>query len=126
MIKILILIHIAGLGTKSPVLAALLAIIMFSLAGLPPLAGFFAKYYVFIAAIKSGLTWLAILGIISSVISVYFYLRIVVLMYFKEAEGELAYSKSFTGLFAVGISVLLVILLGIIPGSLLDLIISYL
>ncbi len=116
----------AGLGTKSPVLAALLAIIMFSLAGLPPLAGFFAKYYVFIAAIKSGLTWLAILGIISSVISVYFYLRIVVLMYFKEAEGEVVYSKSFSGFFGVAISVLLVILLGIIPGSLLDLITAYL
>ena len=112
----------SGLGTKSPVLAALLAIIMFSLAGLPPLAGFFAKYYVFIAAIKSGLTWLAILGIISSVISVYFYLRIVVLMYFKEAEGEFVPSKSFSGFFGVVISVLLVILLGIFPGSLLDLI----
>lgn len=116
----------AGLGTNSPVLAALLAIIMFSLAGLPPLAGFFAKYYVFIAAIKSGLTWLAILGIISSVISVYFYLRIVVLMYFKEAEGEVIHSKSFSGFFGVAISVLLVILLGIIPGSLLDLITAYL
>ena len=116
----------AGLGTKSPVLAALLAIIMFSLAGIPPLAGFFAKYYIFIAAIKSGLTWLAILGIISSVISVYFYLRIVVLMYFKESEADVVYSKSFSGFFGVAISVLLVILLGIIPGSLLDLITSYL
>jgi len=116
----------AGLGTKSPVLAALLAIIMFSLAGLPPLAGFFAKYYIFIAAIKSGLTWLAILGIISSVISIYFYLRIVVLMYFKESEADVVYSKSFSGFFGVVISVLLVILLGIIPGSLLDLITSYL
>jgi NADH-quinone oxidoreductase subunit N len=116
----------SGLGSKSPVLASLLAIIMFSLAGLPPLAGFFAKYYVFIAAIKSGLTWLAILGIISSVISVYFYLRIVVLMYFKEAEGEVVPSKSFSGFFGVVISVLLVILLGIFPGSLLDLINSYL
>ena len=116
----------SGLGTKSPVLAALLAIIMFSLAGLPPLAGFFAKYYVFIAAIKSGLTWLAILGIISSVISVYFYLRIVVLMYFREAEGEVALSKSFSGLIGIVISVLLVILLGIFPGSLLDLITAYL
>jgi len=116
----------AGLGTKSPVLAALLAIIMFSLAGLPPLAGFFAKYYIFIAAIKSGLTWLAILGIISSVISVYFYLRIVVIMYFKEAEGELVLSKSLSGFFGVAVSVLLVILLGLMPGSLLDLITSYL
>jgi NADH-quinone oxidoreductase subunit N len=116
----------AGLGTKSPVLAALLAIIMFSLAGLPPLAGFFAKYYVFIAAIKSGLTWLAILGIISSVISVYFYLRIVVLMYFKDSEQEVVYSKSFSGFFGVAVSVLLVILLGLMPGSLMDLITSYL
>jgi NADH-quinone oxidoreductase subunit N len=116
----------SGLGTKRPVLAALLSIIMFSLAGLPPLAGFFAKYYVFVAAIKSGLTWLAILGIISSVISVYFYLRIVVLMYFKEAEGEVIPSKSYSGFFGVAISVIMVILLGIIPGSLLDLIISYL
>jgi NADH-quinone oxidoreductase subunit N len=99
---------------------------MFSLAGLPPLAGFFAKYYIFIAAIKSGLTWLAILGIISSVISVYFYLRIVVLMYFKESEADVSYSKSFSGFFGVAISVLIVILLGIIPGSLLDLITSYL
>jgi NADH-quinone oxidoreductase subunit N len=116
----------AGLGTKSPVLAALLAIIMFSLAGIPPLAGFFAKYYIFIAAIKSGLTWLAILGIISSVISVYFYLRIVVIMYFKESETDVVHSKSISGFFGVAISVLLVILLGIIPGSLLDLITSYL
>ncbi|MCW8805886.1 MAG: NADH-quinone oxidoreductase subunit N [Ignavibacteriaceae bacterium] len=116
----------AGLGTKSPVLAALLAIIMFSLAGLPPLAGFFAKYYVFIAAIKSGLTWLAMLGIISSVISVYFYLRIVVLMYFKDSEQEVVYSGSFSGFFGVAVSVLLVILLGLMPGSLMDLITSYL
>ena len=116
----------SGLGTKSPVLAALLAIIMFSLSGLPPLAGFFAKYYVFVAAIKSDLTWLAILGIISSVISVYFYLRIVVIMYFREAEGEISHSKSMSGLFGVAVSVLLVILFGIMPGSLLDLITAYL
>ena len=116
----------AGLGSKKPVLAALLSIIMFSLAGIPPLAGFFGKYYVFIAAIKSGLTWLAIVGIISSVISVYFYLRIVVLMYFREGEQETLPAKSFSGMLGVIISVLLVILLGILPGSLLDLITSYL
>jgi len=116
----------AGLGSKKPVLAALLSIIMFSLAGIPPLAGFFGKYYVFIAAIKSGLTWLAIVGIISSVISVYFYLRIVVLMYFREGEEETLPAKSFSGMLGVIISVLLVIILGILPGSLLDLITSYL
>ena len=116
----------SGLGTKSPLLAALLSIIMFSLAGLPPLAGFFAKYYIFVSAIKSGLTWLAIIGIISSVISVYFYLRIIVLMYFKEPEGELAHTKSTSGFLGIAISVLLVILLGILPGTLLDLITAYL
>ena len=116
----------AGLGSKKPVLAALLSIIMFSLAGIPPLAGFFGKYYVFIAAIKSGLTWLAIVGIISSVISVYFYLRIVVLMYFREGEQISLPAKSFSGMLGVIISVLLVIILGILPGSLLDLITSYL
>ena len=116
----------AGLGSRKPFLAALLSIIMFALAGIPPLAGFFGKYYVFIAAIKSGLTWLAIIGIISSVISVYFYLRIVVLMYFKEGEEKAFPAKSFSGMLGVVISVLLVIILGILPGSLLDLITSYL
>jgi NADH-quinone oxidoreductase subunit N len=116
----------SGLGSRKPFLAALLSIIMFALAGIPPLAGFFGKYYVFIAAIESGLTWLAIIGIISSVISVYFYLRIVVLMYFREGEQEALPAKSFSGMLGVVISVLLVIILGILPGSLLDLITSYL
>ncbi len=116
----------SGLGTRNPVLAAMLSICMFSLAGIPPMAGFFGKYYVFIAAIKSDLTWLAIVGIISSVISVYFYLRVVVLMYFKEAGSEEIPAKSFSGFLGVMISVLLIILLGIFPGSLLDIITSYL
>ncbi|MGD8307050.1 MAG: NADH-quinone oxidoreductase subunit N, partial [Ignavibacteria bacterium] len=76
----------AGLGTRRPFIAGLLALIMFALAGIPPFAGFFGKYYVFIAAIKSNLTWLAIVGVLSSVISVYFYLRIVVVMYFKSSD----------------------------------------
>jgi NADH-quinone oxidoreductase subunit N len=116
----------AGLGSRSPFLAAMLSLIMFSLAGIPPLAGFFAKYYVFIAAIKSGLTWLALLGILSSVISVYFYLRIVVLMYFRESDQGIVPIKTFSGMLGVIISVLVVVILGIVPGSLLDLITSYL
>jgi NADH-quinone oxidoreductase subunit N len=115
----------AGLGSKHPVLAALLSLVMFSLAGIPPLAGFFAKYYIFISAIQSGLTWLAILGVISSVISVYFYLRIVVLMYFKSAEQEIQFEKSASGMFGIVISVLLIIILGLVPGSLIDLISSF-
>jgi len=115
----------AGLSSRKPLLAALLALFMFSLAGIPPFAGFFGKYYVFIAAIKSDLTWLAIIGVFSSAISAYFYLRIVVLMYFKESTSELTLFESRTGLLAVIISSILVILLGIFPGSVLQLITSF-
>jgi NADH-quinone oxidoreductase subunit N len=99
---------------------------MFALAGIPPFGGFFGKYYVFIAAIDANLTWLAIVGIISSVISVYFYLRIVVVMYFKSSELDEKPQYSFREMFAVMISVLLVIILGLAPGSLIDLITSFL
>lgn len=116
----------AGLASKQPLLAALLSIFMFSLAGIPPFAGFFGKYYVFISAIKSGQTWLAIVGVIASAISVYFYLRVVVLMYFKDSEKNVEVEESNTGLLAVMISVLLVIAIGIAPGSLIDLISSFL
>lgn len=116
----------AGLASHHPMLAALLSVFMFSLAGIPPFAGFFGKYYVFIAAIKAELTWLAVIGVISSVISVYFYLRIVVLMYFKDSEKELSLQDSNTGLLAVVMSVLLVIILGIAPGTIIDLISSFL
>lgn len=115
-----------GLGNRAPLLAALLSLVMFSLAGLPPFAGFFGKYYVFIAAVKADLTWLAIAGVISSVISVYFYLRIVVLMYFKESDSRIEIQESNTGLFAVIVSVLLFIVLGIAPGSIINLISSFL
>ena len=112
----------AGLGNRKPLLSALLAIIMFSLAGLPPFAGFFGKYYIFIAAVKSNLTWLAILGVLSSAISVYFYLRIVVLMYFKSSENEFEIESSNNSMLAIIFSVLIVILLGVFPGTFLDLI----
>ena len=115
----------AGLANRKPFLAALLAILMFALAGIPPFAGFFGKYYIFIAAIKAKLTWLAILGVISSAISVYFYLRIVVLMYFKSSESELSVESSNSAMLAIVFSVLVIILLGIFPGSLLDLITKF-
>jgi len=115
----------SGLGNRKPLLAASLALLMFALAGLPPFAGFFGKYYIFIAAIKAKLTWLAILGVISSAISVYFYLRIIVLMYFKNSEEEFQITDSRNANIAILLSVALVILLGIFPGSFLDLITSF-
>ena len=115
-----------GLSEKSPILALLLSVFMFALAGLPPFAGFFGKYYVFISAVKSNITWLAVIGVISSAISVYFYIRIVVLMYFKDSQSDYAIENSGTGLIAVILSVVIVILLGIAPGSIINLISSFL
>ncbi|MEO8231687.1 MAG: NADH-quinone oxidoreductase subunit N [Ignavibacteriota bacterium] len=115
----------AGLGSRKPLLAALLAVVMFALAGIPPFAGFFGKYYIFIAAIKANLTWLAILGVISSAISVYFYLRIVVLMYFKSYDTEIVIEDSRNSMIAIIFSVLVIILLGVFPGTFIDLITKF-
>ena len=67
-------------------MAFFLAMLMFSLAGIPPLAGFFAKFYVFLAAIKAGLYALAVIGVLASVVGAYYYLRIVKIMYFDEPQ----------------------------------------
>jgi NADH-quinone oxidoreductase subunit N len=87
---------IAALGNYSrvePARAAALAVLMFSLAGVPPLVGFFGKFYVLMAAVQAGLVWLAIAGVIASVIGAFYYIRIVYLMYFGEPaepmEGEM-------------------------------------
>ena len=75
---------LAGLSRNSPLMAFLLAMLLFSLAGIPPLAGFFAKYYVFLAAIEAGLYTLAIIGVVTTVIGAFYYLRIIKLMYFDD------------------------------------------
>src|SRR5215469_7474566 len=78
---------LAGLSRTQPGLALALAIFMFSLAGIPPLAGFFSKLYVFLAAIDAQFYWLAVIGVVSSVVGSYYYLRIVKVMYFDEPVG---------------------------------------
>ena len=75
---------LAGLSRTHPTMAFFLAMLLFSLAGIPPLAGFFAKFYVFLAAIKAGLYLLAVIGVLTSVVGAYYYLAIVKLMYFDE------------------------------------------
>ncbi len=76
----------AGLSRTNPVLAFFFAMFLFSLAGIPPLAGFFAKFYVFLAAVKAGLFTLAVLGVLSSVVGAFYYLTIVKVMYFDEPK----------------------------------------
>jgi NADH-quinone oxidoreductase subunit N len=112
--------YYSGLANKHPFLAALMSLFMFALAGLPPFAGFFGKYYVFVAAIGNNLTWLAIIGVLSSAISVYFYIRVIVYMYFKEPEIEFEIINSKTGMISILLAGILVILIGIFPGSILD------
>ncbi len=75
---------LAGLARTNPLMAAVLAVFMFSLAGVPPLAGFFGKFYVFIAAVKAGMYALAVIGVLASVVGAFYYVRIVKLMYFDE------------------------------------------
>jgi NADH-quinone oxidoreductase subunit N len=80
---------LAGIAKARPVFAFALAMLMFSLAGIPPLAGFFAKFYVFLAAIQTGLYPLAVIGVIASVVGAFYYLRIVKIMYFDEPAAAL-------------------------------------
>ena len=79
---------LAGLGRRSPMMALILTLLMFSLAGIPPLAGFFAKYFVFVAAIEAGLYALAIIGVLASVVGAFYYLRIIKIMWFDEAADD--------------------------------------
>jgi NADH-quinone oxidoreductase subunit N len=99
---------LAGLSSTKPFMALVLTALMFSMAGIPPLAGFFAKYFVFVAAIEAKLYALAIIGVLSSVVGAYYYLRIVKLMWFDEPKahfarvsGELRLIFGLSGLFVV-------------------------
>ncbi len=85
----------AGLGFRYPVLGAAMAIFLFSLAGFPPLAGFLAKFYIFSAAIKSGYIWLTIIGVLNSLISVFYYFRVTIVMYMKEPVVDVSLQYAF-------------------------------
>ncbi len=112
----------AGLYSKHPFLAAMMAIFMLSLIGIPPFAGFFGKYYIFAAAVNANLTWLVIIGVLMSAVSAYYYLRLVVVMYFREAELSIPVTSS--GVFNMVFFVSAVVLfgLGVFPSVLLTII----
>ena len=109
--------ELAGLAKRRPLTAMLLAVMMFSLAGIPPLAGFGAKFYVFLAAIEAELYTLAVIGVLASVVGAFYYLRIVKVMYFDEPAD--AFEPMPGELKAViGLSGLFVILFFVVPGPL--------
>ena len=109
-----------GLARRHPWAAGLLAVFMLALTGIPPLSGFWAKYYVFLAGIEAGLTWLVVVAVISSVISAFFYLRVLVVAYLQEPVGEAGPAPGRTpalGL-ALGLAGLLTVAIGLAPEAL--------
>ena len=106
----------AGLWNTHPVLATLMTIFLLSLGGFPPMAGFIGKWYVFTAALRAGYVWLSIIGVLSSVVSVFYYLRIVVQMFMTPTETPATFPKvpAFAGA-ALVVSALLIFYLGILP-----------
>ncbi len=112
----------AGLAARHPALALALALFLLSLIGMPPTAGFAGKFSLFGAAVRSGYIWLAVIAVLNSAVAAYYYLRVIVYMYMREAEGlptELA--PSFAGRLALGIALWGVFQLGILPAPVLDL-----
>jgi NADH-quinone oxidoreductase subunit N len=107
---------LAGLAKQRPIYALCLTVCLLSLTGIPPTIGFFGKFYLFNAAVGEGLLWLAVWGMLSSVIGVYYYLRPVVVMYMREGEAEIAgRSLNATTVTAV-VMALAIILLGFVSG----------
>jgi NADH-quinone oxidoreductase subunit N len=112
----------AGIGFKYPLLAVSMTIFLLSMAGIPPLGGFMAKFYIFSAAVKSKFYWLAILGVLNSAVSVYYYLRVTVLMYFRESEREITGLQfSPASVIALILAVIGTIYMGIFPANVLSL-----
>lgn len=109
-----------GLAKTHPLIAAIMLIFMFSLTGIPPTAGFIGKLYVFMSAINAGYTWLVVVAVIFSVISAYFYLRIVMYMYMKDPKLEVSISTSPSMNLALVLTTVGVIVLGVYPSLLLD------
>ncbi|HEX9021680.1 MAG TPA: NADH-quinone oxidoreductase subunit N [Nitrospirota bacterium] len=110
----------AGLGKTNRTAAFLMLIFMFSLTGIPPLAGFVGKFYIFKSAIQAGLVWLAIVGVLFSAISAYFYLRVIMVMYMKEPADGIELSVSPSLALALAFSVTAVIVIGVYPTDLLN------
>jgi len=111
----------SGLGRRSPLLAATLTIFLLSLIGIPITGGFFAKFYVFSAALQANLVGLVIIGVLNSAVGAYYYLRIIVMMYMREPQQEVPVSPIPMGLgAALTISLAATIYLGVLPGRVLE------
>lgn len=119
--RYIILEDYAGLGRRSPALAATLTIFLLSLIGIPMTGGFFAKFYVFSAALQNNLIWLVLIGALNSAVGAYYYLRIIVAMYMREPHEDSAVSPvPFSLGSALALSLIATLYLGILPGRVLE------
>ncbi len=113
---------LAGLGRRSPWAAVLLTLFLLSLTGIPGTAGFIGKFYVFAGVVRADLVWLAVLAVVLSAVSAYYYLRVVMVMFFKEPETDFAVERPIAGgmAAALGISAAATLVIGIAPSWLWD------
>lgn len=110
---------ISGLAKRHPIAGAALALFMLSLAGIPPTAGFVGKYYMFSGALEAGETLLVLIAVLTSAVSVYYYVRVIVLMYMKDEQAAYAFKGSRFAYLAVALCVVLVLKFGVFPAQLL-------
>ncbi len=113
---------LGGLGKTNPFLGLAISIFMFSLAGIPPLAGFFAKFYVFKAVIEQSMYFLAIVGLLSTVIAAFYYLRIIKIIYFDKEKEKYDTDHSMWLKFSLSFSTVLILMYFIFPSQIIELV----
>ena len=113
---------LSGLSKNHPMFAFSFLIILFSLAGIPPLAGFFAKFYIFLSVIESQMYTLAIIGLITTVVSAFYYLRIIKIIYFDEPKEVFDIGQNFGLRVSLILSTILILIYFIFPNILIDLV----
>ncbi len=111
-----------GLAKSHPVASALMLVFMFALTGIPPTAGFIGKFYVFMEVINAGYTYLAVIAVVFSVISAFFYLRVVMYMYMRDPREEVALTTSPSMNFVLAVTAVMILVIGVFPSVLLDLV----
>jgi NADH-quinone oxidoreductase subunit N len=111
---------LSGLSKNHPLLSLSLLIILFSLAGIPPLAGFFAKFYIFKAVIEQSMYFLAIVGLLSTVIAAFYYLRVIKIMYFDKEKEKYDQDHNIWLKFSLTFSTILILLYFVFPSQLID------
>lgn len=117
---------LAGLGRKSPWAGVLLALFMLSLTGIPGTAGFIGKFYVFAGVVRADLVWLAVVAVVLSAVSAYYYLRVIIVMFFREPEVEFSARSPISGGMAAGLalSAIATLVIGIVPSWLWDAVVA--